>query len=168
LALIRLLFLDVDGVLTDGTLTYEGHGNTEKPFFVQDGGAIRMWQRAGGLAAIVSGRTSPAVTARAKDLGITHLHLAVSDKVPAFESVCREFGVAESDAAFMGDDLLDLPAMKRSGFPIAPANAVSHVKRAARYVTRRSGGHGAVHEAIERLLRHNGWWHGAMNSRLEI
>ncbi len=159
---IRLLILDVDGVLTDGSLPYDERGNIEKPFYVQDGGAIRLWIRSGGLAAIVSGRTSPAVTTRAKDLGITHVHLAVTDKLPVFEALTKETGVAECEAAFMGDDLLDLSPMRRCGYPIAPANAVAPVKRAARYVTRRSGGAGAVHEAIERLMRLNNWWSGAM------
>lgn len=161
---IRLLILDVDGVMTDGTLPYDAGGNVQKPFYVQDGGAIRLWQRSGGLAAIISGRTSPAVTTRAKDLGVSHVHLAVIDKLPVFETLIRETGVAADEAAFMGDDLLDLAPMRRCGFAIAPANAVAAVKRSARYVTRRSGGAGAVHEAIERLMRHNNWWADAMAS----
>lgn len=155
---IRLLILDVDGVLTAGELPYEAAGNIEKVFYVQDGGAIRNWQRMGGQMAIISGRTSPAVTTRAKDLGVTHLHMAVTDKLPVFEALTTETGIAPSETAFMGDDLLDLAPMRRCGYPIAPANAVPIVKRAARYVTRRPGGAGAVHEAIERLMRLNGWW----------
>lgn len=155
---IRLLILDVDGVLTAGELPYETVGNIEKVFYVQDGGAIRNWQRMGGQTAIISGRTSPVVSARAKDLGVSHLHMAVEDKLPVFESLTRETGVAPGETAFMGDDLLDLAPMRRCGYPIAPANAVPTVKRAARYVTRRMGGAGAVNEAIERLMRHNGWW----------
>lgn len=165
LTLIRLLILDVDGVLTAGSLPYEAAGNIEKVFFVQDGGAIRLWQRMGGQVAIISGRTSPAVTTRAKDLGVTHLHMAVEDKLPVFESLIRQTGVAPAESAFMGDDLLDLPPMSRCGYPIAPANAVAVVKRAAKYVTRRAGGAGAVHEAIERLMRHNGWWDEWMRQR---
>lgn len=162
LTLIRLLILDVDGVLTAGSLLYEAAGNIEKVFYVQDGGAIRLWQRMGGQVAIISGRTSPAVTTRAMDLGVTHLHMKVEDKLPVFESVTRETGVAAGETAFMGDDLLDLAPMRRCGYPIAPANAVATVKRAARYVTRRAGGAGAVNEAIERLMRHNGWWDGML------
>lgn len=159
---IRLLILDVDGVMTDGSLPYEAAGNIEKPFYVQDGGAIRLWQRSGGLAAIVSGRTSPAVTTRARDLGVSHVHMAVLDKVPVFEALTKEMGVTDIETAFMGDDLLDLEPMRRCGYAIAPGNAVAAVKRAAKYVTRRMGGHGAVHEAIERLMRYNNWWSDAM------
>lgn len=155
---IRLLILDVDGVMTAGSLPYEAAGNIEKVFYVQDGGAIRNWQRMGGQTAIISGRTSPAVTTRAKDLGVTHLYMKVEDKLPVFESLTKETGIAPGESAFMGDDLLDLVPMQRCGYPIAPANAVALVKRAARYITRRSGGAGAVNEAIERLMRHNGWW----------
>ena len=160
LSLIRLLILDVDGVMTAGELPHEAAGNIEKIFYVQDGGAIRLWQRMGGQTAIISGRTSPAVTTRAKDLGVTHLYMAVQDKLPVFETLTKETGVAAHDTAFVGDDLLDLAPMRRSGYPIAPANAVAAVKRVARYVTRKSGGAGAVNEAIERLMRHNGWWDG--------
>lgn len=155
---IKLLVLDVDGVLTNGELPYFATGNEFKTFHVQDGSAIRLWIKSGGAAAIVSGRDSPAVVARAGDLGIGFVEQGVIDKVPAFEAACREFGVAPAEAAVIGDDLPDLPPMQLCGYPIAVANAVAVVKRAARYVTRRGGGAGGVAEAIERLLRHNGTW----------
>jgi 3-deoxy-D-manno-octulosonate 8-phosphate phosphatase (KDO 8-P phosphatase) len=156
--MIKLLILDVDGVLTTGALPYDADGNEVKTFHVQDGGAIRLWQRAGGAVAIVSGRSSPAVDARAKDLGIETVVQGVADKGPAYASICQTHGVSDAEVAVVGDDLVDLPMMRRCGYPIAVDNAAALVKRAARYVTRRRGGEGAVVEAVERLLRINGAW----------
>jgi 3-deoxy-D-manno-octulosonate 8-phosphate phosphatase (KDO 8-P phosphatase) len=158
LARIKLLILDVDGVLTGGELPYDAKGNETKTFYVQDGGAVRLWGRFGGIAAIISGRRSPAVDARAKDLGISFVLQDVADKLPAYEALCRRAAVDDEQVCFVGDDLLDVPPMRRCGFAIATANALPAVKRAARYVTRRRGGQGAVAEAVERLLRHNGDW----------
>jgi 3-deoxy-D-manno-octulosonate 8-phosphate phosphatase (KDO 8-P phosphatase) len=155
---IKLLILDVDGVMTGGDLPYVATGVEVKTFFVQDGGAIRLWLAAGNSAAIISGRDAPAVCTRARDLGITFIRQGVRDKLPPYEEACGQAGVSDDQVAFVGDDWLDLPPMRRCGYPIAVANAASAVKRAARYVTRRNGGQGGVSEAIERLFRHNGQW----------
>jgi len=155
---IKLLILDVDGVLTSGRLPYDAAGNEVKTFYVQDGGAIRLWQQAGGEVAIISGRESPAVNARAKDLGIQTVRQNVRDKLPVFEAICRDRGIAEPQTAFVGDDIVDIGPMRRCGYPIAVANAAPLVKRAALYVTRREGGLGAVTESVEHLLRRNGDW----------
>jgi len=155
---IALLILDVDGVLTDGGLPYDQNGNLVKEFNVQDGGAVRLWQHFGGKTAIISGRTSPAVTRRAADLGVTALAQGVFEKLPIYEKFRDEAGVTDQQVAYVGDDLIDIPPMRRCGYPIAVANARPQVKRAARYVTRRPGGGAAVVEAIDRLLRHNGRW----------
>jgi len=141
--------------MTRGFLPYDAGGNEIKEFYVQDGGAIRGWQKAGNVAAIVSGRSSPSIETRAKDLGIHHVHQGVWDKMPVYESLKTAVGVGDEEIAFVGDDMLDVPPMRRCGYAIAPANAVPAAKRAARYVTRRLGGEGAVREAIERLMRHN-------------
>ncbi len=161
LAKIKLLILDVDGVLTDGGLPYSADGNEIKVFNVQDGGAIRAWQAGGGLTAIVSGRESPAVDRRAKDLGIAYVQQSVARKLPAYEALCRRLGVTDHEVCVVGDDLPDLEAMMRCGCPVAVANAVPAVKRIARHVTRRRGGDGAVAEVVRRLLRHN---QGAANT----
>ncbi|MFH1419772.1 MAG: HAD hydrolase family protein [Planctomycetota bacterium] len=158
MAAIKLLILDVDGVMTTGALPYDRGGNEVKTFWVQDGSAIRLWTSGGGTVAVISGRESPAVSARAKDLGIASVTQGVADKVPAYEALCREHSVSDAETGVVGDDYLDLALMRRSAYPIAVANAVASVKRAARYVTQRRGGEGAVAEAIERLLRHNGTW----------
>ncbi|RIK67523.1 MAG: HAD family hydrolase [Planctomycetota bacterium] len=152
---IKLLILDVDGVLTGGELTYDERGCLTKTFHVQDGGAIRSWQKAGGRVAIISGRTSAAVAERARELQIDLVAQGVGDKLPVFEKFCREAGVSAAEASFVGDDLLDIPPMRRCGYPIAVANAVPAVKREARYVTERRGGAGAIGEVVRRLLRHN-------------
>jgi 3-deoxy-D-manno-octulosonate 8-phosphate phosphatase (KDO 8-P phosphatase) len=152
---IRLLILDVDGVLTTGALSYGAEGEAAKVFYVQDGAALRQWQAAGGRVALISGRQSEAVTVRAKELGIESVVQGVSEKMAAYETVCREAGVSDAETSFVGDDELDLAPMRRCGYPIAVANATPRVKRAARYVTRRGGGGGAASEVVERLLRHN-------------
>lgn len=165
LSSIKLLILDVDGVMTTGALTYCAGGNEEKTFYVQDGGAIGLWKKAGGEVAIISGRKSQAVAARAKDLGIATVVQGVLDKMPVYETICRQAGVSDEEVSFVGDALLDVEPMRRCGYPIAVANALPRVKRVARYVTRRPGGEGAVAEAVERLLRHNGTWPEVLTRR---
>ncbi len=157
-----MLILDVDGVMTDGSLPYSENGNSWKSFYVQDGGALRIWQDNGGLAAIISGRQCPGVGVRARDLGIRIVHEGVAAKLPVYRDICRESDLGDDDVCVMGDDLLDLPIMTQCGYPIAVANAVPMVKRAARYVTRLPGGRGAIREAVERLMRRNGTWSGAV------
>lgn len=156
ICVIKLLILDVDGVMTTGGLPYGADGNREKVFHVQDGVAIRLWQALGGQTAILSGREAPGVNARAEDLGIATIVQGVPEKLPAYETICRQAGVSESEVAAIGDDLPDLPVLRRCGYPIAVSNAHRFAKRSARYVTQRSGGHGAIAEAVERLLRYNG------------
>ena len=156
-----LLILDVDGVMTGGRLPYSAAGNEIKAFYVQDGGAVGLWQAAGGVVAVISGRESRAVDARAKDLGIEMLVQGVPDKVPAYETFCRQAGVSDEAVCVIGDDFLDIAPMQRCGYPIAVANAIPQVKRAARYVPRRRGGDGAIAVAVERVLRRNGVWAAA-------
>ena len=163
LALTTLLILDVDGVLTDGRLTYMRAGaDNPKTFFVQDGYAIKLWQRCGGGVAIISGRESRPVSRRAKELGIEHVHLGVHDKIRAYEEVLAAVGCSDEAVAYVGDDLPDLAPMRRCGFAVAVANAVGEVKRVADYITRRPGGAGAVAEVIELLLRKQGKWSQAV------
>jgi 3-deoxy-D-manno-octulosonate 8-phosphate phosphatase (KDO 8-P phosphatase) len=163
LTTIKLLILDVDGVLTDGRLPYDLEGGERKTFFVQDGGAVRLWLSFGGTAAVISGRKSPVVEARCKELEIERVVQGVSEKMSAYETIRDEAMVTDDAIAYVGDDLLDIAPMQRCGYPIAVANALPAVKRVARHVTRRRGGEGAVAEAVERILRHNGTWHAAMN-----
>jgi len=155
---IELLVLDVDGVLTDGKVVLDADGRELKRFSVLDGAGIKYWQRAGGRVAIISGRGSPAVVARATELGVTDVVQNAKRKLPAYEAVRDRLGLSDDRIAVMGDDLPDLPLLRRAGFAIAPANAVEDVRAAADYVTAARGGEGAVREAVEMLLKRAGRW----------
>jgi len=159
---IRLLGLDVDGVLTDNGV-YVGTVGDEpvelKRFDIQDGLGIAMLKGSGLEVALVSGRVSKATTVRAQELGIAEV---VQDqgarKIPAFQALLDRRGLAWEEVAFVGDDLADVPVFQRVGLPVAVANAVPEVRALAAYVTTASGGHGAVREVIERLLQARGEW----------
>jgi 3-deoxy-D-manno-octulosonate 8-phosphate phosphatase (KDO 8-P phosphatase) len=157
-ARIRLLVLDVDGVLTDGGLDYGAAGEETKRFFVQDGLALVAARRAGLAVAVISGRASAAVTRRMTELGVSEVHQGVQDKAAAVESVMGRLGLRAAEVAVMGDDLPDLPLMKQAGLALAPANAVAEVRRAADWVARRAGGAGAVRDAVEMLLKARKGW----------
>ena len=155
---IRLLILDVDGVLTDGRIIIDDDGVEQKQFYVRDGSGIKYWHRAGNVSAILSGRKSGAVVARARELGIAVVRQGAKDKLAAYESILAETGFSDGETAYIGDDLPDLPVLRRVGFPAAVADGVPEVRRAALYVTERPGGRGAVREVIEKLLRLQGRW----------
>jgi 3-deoxy-D-manno-octulosonate 8-phosphate phosphatase (KDO 8-P phosphatase) len=149
---VRLLILDVDGVLTDGRLVYGPTGEEWKVFHVHDGHAIVVALTAGLAVSVVSGRSSPAVARRMADLGVTDVHQGVSDKLALLAALCERHGVDAGATAFMGDDLPDLPLLRAVGLALAPADAVPDVRRVAHWISRRGGGAGAVREAIEWLL----------------
>ena len=155
---IDLLVLDVDGVLTDGRVTLTASGEEINSFHVRDGSGIKYWMRAGKQAAIISGRSSPAVICRAGELGIEHVRLGAKDKLPVLEALLAELGVDARRTAVVGDDLPDLPMIRCAGWSAAVADAVSEVRDAADYVTTAPGGTGAVREVIELLLRSGGLW----------
>lgn len=155
---IRLLVLDVDGVLTDGGLVYTASGEDTKRFHVHDGLALVAALKAGLQIAVFSGRASAAVTRRMAELGVAEVHQGVADKVAALDALLARLGLAPREVAMMGDDLPDLAAMARAGLALAPANAVAEVKRAAHWVARRRGGEGAVREAVEMLLKARRSW----------
>lgn len=150
--LVRLAIFDVDGVMTDGTLYIGGDGEAFKAFNILDGHGLKMLQASGVATAIISGRASQAVARRASELDIAHVVQGSSDKAQAFERLRAQLGLDAASCAFMGDDLPDLPVMRLAGFAVAVANAVEAVKQAAHYVTRASGGRGAVREFCELLL----------------
>jgi 3-deoxy-D-manno-octulosonate 8-phosphate phosphatase (KDO 8-P phosphatase) len=163
---IELLVLDVDGVLTDGGINLDDAGREFKRFNAQDGAGIKYWQRAGKQVAVITGRPGEVIVHRCKELGITHLVRNAKDKLPAYEALLAELKLSPAQAAVMGDDLPDLPIMRRCGLAIAPANAVAEVRGAAGLVTRKTGGDGAVREAIEHLLKRMGFWPGLMERYL--
>jgi 3-deoxy-D-manno-octulosonate 8-phosphate phosphatase (KDO 8-P phosphatase) len=153
---VRLAIFDVDGVMTDGTLYIGGQGEAFKAFNILDGHGVKMLQSAGVATAIISGRSSDAVVRRASELSIIHVVQGAKDKLAAFDELTARLGVQPAECAFMGDDLPDLPVMRNCGFAVAVANAVDAVKSAAHYVTRASGGRGAVREFCELVLRAQG------------
>ncbi len=157
-ARIRLLVLDVDGVLTDGRLEYGAAGEGPKRFFVQDGLALVAARRAGLSIAVISGRASAAVTRRLSELGISEVHQGIGDKLAVLDALMDRNKVKPGEVAVMGDDLPDLPLMRRAGFALAPADAVPEVRRAAGWVARRPGGAGAVRDAVEMLLKARKAW----------
>jgi 3-deoxy-D-manno-octulosonate 8-phosphate phosphatase (KDO 8-P phosphatase) len=167
---VRLLALDVDGVLTDNGIylgPIAGNRVELKRFDIQDGLGHTLLRSTDIEVAWVSGRQSDATTLRANELGVrTVLQIDKARKLPALEKLLRERGLAWSQVAFVGDDLADLPVLRRAGLPIAVANAVDEVKAVAAYVTRTTGGHGAVRDAIEAILRARGEWESAIDRYL--
>lgn len=155
---VRCLLLDVDGVLTDGKLHFSSDGQEFKTFDVLDGHGIAMAQRAGLLIGIISGRPSAATTKRAADLGVKIVKQAPVNKIEMLSEVKQEHGLRDEEIAFVGDELVDLPVLRRVGYAVAVANAVPEVKAVAHYVTRRRGGDGAVREVVEQLLKAQGRW----------
>ncbi|MBP7303084.1 MAG: HAD hydrolase family protein [Brachymonas sp.] len=153
---IRVVFLDVDGVLTDGGLFYSEAGETLKRFNTLDGHGLKMLQRAGITPAIITGRDSAALRTRLAALGITQAVYGTEDKLPAAEKLLAELGCAWAQAAAMGDDWPDLPMLAQAAFAAAPANAHAEIKARAHYVTQTTGGHGAVRELCDILLQAGG------------
>ena len=157
-ARVQLLLLDCDGVLTDGRITLLADGDEQKSFHTRDGHGLVLLHRAGLQSGIISGRTSRAVTARARDLGITHVRQGTHNKIVEFAEVLAAAGVGEDAVAFVGDDVTDIPLMHRSVFAVAVADAAAEVRAAAHYVTTLPGGFGAVREVCELILKAQGRW----------
>jgi 3-deoxy-D-manno-octulosonate 8-phosphate phosphatase (KDO 8-P phosphatase) len=157
-ARIRLLLLDVDGVLTDGRITYTDAGQEIKAFHVRDGSGVKFWQRGGGRVAILSGRSSPAVARRAAELGIDPVVQGADEKLPALRRILSETGLRPDQVCAVGDDLPDLPVLTRCGLAAAVADAAPEVRAVAHFVTTAPGGRGAVREVVEWLMRAQGTW----------
>ncbi len=155
---VRLVIFDVDGVLTDGRIIYHDDGSEIKAFDVQDGHGIKLLQRAGLEVAFITGRFCRAVDHRARGLGVTRVYQGIKVKMEAYEKIRRETGLEDEQICFMGDDLIDIPVMRRVGFAVAVPNAVVHVLPYAHYVTRAPGGHGACREVCELILAVQGLW----------
>jgi 3-deoxy-D-manno-octulosonate 8-phosphate phosphatase (KDO 8-P phosphatase) len=163
---IKLLALDVDGVLTDGTLIINADGSESKFFNSLDGHGIRMWQRAGLKVALISGRISVPTERRAEQLQIEYIFQDCHYKLPAVEQLAGQLGLSPQNIAYVGDDLTDMPVMRYAGFAVAVANAVDEVKQCADYITTRPGGSGAVREVIEYILKNSGRWQELMKRYL--
>jgi YrbI family 3-deoxy-D-manno-octulosonate 8-phosphate phosphatase len=168
LARVKLLVLDVDGVLTEGDVTYGTQGLELKTFNVKDGLGIRLAVNFGLTVALLTGRTSDAVARRARELGVTEVLQNVQDKEAALRQLSQRLALALEDTAFLADDLNDLPGLKMVGAPMAVADAAPEVRAAAVYVTRAPGGRGAAREAIEAILGSQGKWQEAVASYLNL
>ena len=166
LAKIKLLALDVDGVLTDGTLVINADGSESKFFNSLDGHGIKMWQRAGLKVALISGRASVPTERRAEQLKIEYVFQNCHNKLPVAEQLLDQLGLSPANMVFIGDDLTDMPVMRYVGFGVAVANAVDEVKQCADYVTTRPGGSGAVREVIEYILKNSDRWQELMKRYL--
>jgi 3-deoxy-D-manno-octulosonate 8-phosphate phosphatase (KDO 8-P phosphatase) len=149
---IRLLLLDVDGVLTDGRIIYDPDGRESKAFHIHDGLGINRLRASGCLVGFLSGRASAAVERRAKELDVTILHQGVDDKLAVYERILADHRLSDHEVAYVGDDLPDLPVLARAGLAVAVASAQPDVRRAAHWITRLPGGEGAVREVTDLLL----------------
>jgi len=153
---IRLLLLDVDGVLTDGSIVYGNSGMELKTFNIKDGFGIRLLREAGVEVGIITARRSEAVERRAQDLKLAHLYQGVGNKIEAFSEILAAQKLIPQQVAYMGDDWLDLPLLSRVGLAVTVADAVAEIKAVAHYVTRREGGKGAVRELCELIIEAKG------------
>jgi len=153
-----MLILDVDGVMTDGRIILDDSGREIKNFDVRDGHGIKLIQRYGIEVALLTGRKSEVVKHRASDLGIKEVYQKVFNKKEVFVEILQKNRLDSSEAAFLGDDLIDIPVLKAAGFSAAVADALDIVKKTVDYVTKNKGGRGAVREVCEMLLQAQGKW----------
>jgi 3-deoxy-D-manno-octulosonate 8-phosphate phosphatase (KDO 8-P phosphatase) len=160
--LIKLLLMDCDGVLTDGQLELLENGDEQKTFHARDGQGISLFHRAGWKTGIISGRTSSAVERRAQDLKMAFVRQYAKDKVKALEEILAAADCSADECAYIGDDVADIPVMRRVGLSVAVADAVEETKQAAHYVTKLKGGRGAVREVTELILKAQGRWEELM------
>lgn len=155
---VRILILDVDGVMTDGGIIFDHQGNEAKKFDVRDGHGIKMLMRTGVEVVILTGRTSQAVGYRALDLGISEVYQGIRDKMVVFEKILKEKNILPAQVAYVGDDVVDIPVLKRVGFSATVADGSDYVKGVVDYIAERGGGRGAVREICELIIKAQGKW----------
>ena len=155
---IRLLLLDVDGVLTDGRIIYDSQGRDAKLFDVHDGMGVYLLKKAGIPTCLITAKGSRAIKPRARDMSVAQVFENISPKTAALDKIITKYKVTAAEICFVGDDLVDLCLMKKVGFPVAVFNACPEIKQAASYITLRYGGRGAVREVAELILKSQGKW----------
>ncbi|KPK43986.1 MAG: hypothetical protein AMK74_05900 [Nitrospira bacterium SM23_35] len=160
---IKLLILDVDGVLTDGSIILDNFGNELKSFHVRDGHGIKMLMKAGIHVALITGRQSKVVEKRADELGIRDVFQKCYDKTTAYDQLARKYSLDYSEIAYIGDDVVDIPVLKRSGLSVVVADADDETKAFAQFITTKGGGRGAVREICDLLLKAKGLWKDRTN-----
>ena len=158
---IKLLLLDVDGVMTDGRIILDNRGNELKAFHVRDGHGIKLAQKAGIVVGIITGRNSDVVNIRARELGISEVHQGALDKIAVYDAVLSKYGFRDDEVAFIGDDIVDLSIFKRVGIAATVADSDPAVRPYADIVTKAAGGRGAVREVINLILKNQGRLHVA-------
>jgi 3-deoxy-D-manno-octulosonate 8-phosphate phosphatase (KDO 8-P phosphatase) len=164
---LRLILLDVDGVLTDGLVSMDSHGGEAKAFSIRDGAAIK-WAQSSGLAiGLLSGRPSEATTRRARELGIETVVQGGTHKLDGYAQILQALGLADEQVAYMGDDLQDLPVIARAGLSGSPADAAAEVLANVHWISERDGGRGAVREFIELVLKAQGRWNDQVRVRAQ-
>ncbi|MGE5197286.1 MAG: KdsC family phosphatase [Deltaproteobacteria bacterium] len=159
---IKLLLLDVDGVLTDGRIVYNSRGEDAKFFDVADGMGVYLLKKAGIPTVLITAKGSKAIGPRARDMAVEDVFEDVSPKTSALDKIAKKYGIDTAEICFVGDDLVDLCLMKRTGFSVAVFNACPEIKQSASYVTIREGGRGAVREVAELILKAQGKWKEAL------
>lgn len=159
---IKLLLLDVDGVLTDGRIIYDSHGRDMKFFDVHDGLGVYVLKKAGIKTILITAKGSLAIKPRAKDMEVEAVFENISPKTSVLGKILKKYKVDADEICFVGDDLVDLCLMKKVGFPIAVFNAALEIKQAASYITLKHGGRGAVREVAELILKAQGKWKGVL------
>ncbi len=165
---IKLLILDVDGVLTDGSIILDNEGNEYKSFHVRDGHGIKMLLRAGIHVALVTGRHSKVVARRAHELGITEVFQKCFDKSAAYRTLLEKYGLSDHEIAYVGDDIVDAPIMTKAGLPIGVSDSAEEIRSYAVMVTKNRGGRGAVREVTDIILRAKGVWQEMFDEYFEI
>lgn len=155
---VQVLILDVDGVLTNGEIIFDDAGRETKHFNVRDGQGLRMLMRYEVEVVLLTGRTSPVVNHRALELGIKEVYQGVWNKLDVFEGILREKNIVAAATAFVGDDVVDVPVLRRVGFSATVADASADLKNVVDYITKQNGGHGAVREICELILKAKGEW----------
>lgn len=163
-ARVTTLVLDVDGVLSDGRIIYDEFGDELKCFDVQDGAALVFWKRVGLKSAIITSRKAKLIRRRGKELGVDFIAQKALKKLAVYEMLLKRWRLMPEQVCAMGDDLMELPLLRRAGFAVAVSNAVEEVKAASHYVTQRSGGRGAVREVVDLILKTKGLWADLLRS----
>ncbi len=161
---VKLLLLDVDGVLTDGRIIYDSHGRDMKFFDVHDGLGVYLLRKAGIKTILITAKGSRAIKPRARDMRVEAVFADISPKTSVLDKIINKYKVSADEMCFVADDLVDLGLMKRIGFPVAVFNACPEIKQAATYITLRTGGRGAVREIAEIILKSQGKWEDLVKS----
>ena len=161
---IKLLILDVDGILTDGRIIYDSKGNDLKVFDVYDGMGIHLLGEAGIKTILISARASKTIKIRAKDMGVSEIFENADKKINVYNKILKKFKLKDENICFMGDDLVDLAILKRAGFAVSVPNACGEAKKTSHYVTRKRGGKGAVREVCELILKNKNKWSHLLKS----